>query len=186
MITLDKKIILIGLVAIALVAAAGVFMLNNTSDDNSNNGSDGSDDGAGGSTIRASDLINEIELTGWYYGGATPSLIGEPSNESSSTTDMFGKVGGTITDQFRIALYVFDTVEEAQNAFSTKKAKATTATDISGTFDQFFRYYPSATHTYVFQYMNVYGWVDYAINLNSTELNALFANIEEVLQDNLA
>jgi len=178
---LGKGIIAGIAVAVVAVVALAVMFVDFSGNDESD------DTGDETYRVRSIDMGYEIKLSGWSSSesGMIGPWIGEP-NDADWCTMVFHKDGGTLVNMFQVSLYVFGSVEGAQDAFSVKKAKATSTSDISGAFDQCIRYYPDATHLYVFQYMNVYGWVNYAINLSSAELNALFASIEEVLYDNLA
>ena len=181
--TLSKKMILAGLVVAVIVIAAAVVLLMNNDSNNNSNDNDGQDD-QNDTYIWTHTTILDIKLEGWNGPNLSTSgqIIGEP-NQADWAIVTYSKAGGTFVDMFRVALYVLDSPEEAQDAFATKIAKGTGTTTVPGAFDQCVRYYPDVTHLYVFQYENVYGWVDYAINLTASERATLFTNIEEVLQN---
>jgi len=188
---LGKGIIAGAVVAvIAVVALAAVFGVFSSEQTDKSNPSDESGDEQ--TKVLLADLLPSLESfpSAWtidYGNPLGPPGLTEPGRSASSGgyQDYRAPVDGLFTGQVRIAVYIFDTVEDAQTAYTTKKMGYSSTTDVS-MFDQCFRT-GVALHTYVFQYENVYGWVSETVGVADRSMfNAILADIEDRLETKLS
>jgi len=173
---MNKKIIIgVALVAIIAVIALATFVNSHE-----------------GKTVNAnaSDLMPSINS----FPSGSNWEFQDISSSGATYTDTDGVVSyaqGTYVERIMsfsytstIKIYVFDTTENAKNAYNTTKASFS-GTNISnyGPFDQGFRYGDVLGYKYVFQEMNVYMEINFGSILLGSETDKILSDIEKKIHN---
>jgi len=134
--------------------------------------------------VSAAELMPDMELFpgGWTKG---PETTVTPSIDDQGITFLQVEYYDSSANRLPVNIKVFDTVVEAENAFSSIKQymAALGPLDYDDVFEQCFTYYslPTADKVFVFQDKNVYG-VIFSWNmpgqLDANELKDILSNIE--------